>query len=582
MRDLRTMNMTESQRIESDVVMKRIGDLSYRNLGTIAKMGLIDSGKALIVGDGLRVEPSSGMTVNVPSGVVFQRFNDVFPCIQLTDQTVTIDASTGVPRTDIIEAQIKVIADKNDVAQVGTVSSGTSVSITNETIKRDIKYYLATRKLKDTTTPTSGTSGVLTGTVAISGTIDLSEKYLLNLADGEDGSFQEIDCRGTTPEATTLTEIISAINTATGRTMASAGSGPVLVLTGNGLGQTSYFQIKPPVTDADKDCANIILGLSIGGIYKYTYSGNNPWFKIAEIDVGASTTTITSGLIRNIDQKNTWSSESSEIIVKNNIYKPIGDRTSVTTILDDDNIPLENTNGFDRTITGYSLKSVINNVSPALSLNNLIIINNSSNPNYQLDVSFDGLKVGPFYETSFSDTIDITTDLINGTESASTWYDIVQFSGIGQSTIVKFVENGVAFTLPTNYTDYRIIGNIYNDASSNFYVIEQHNNIIGYSSGVVVLSNGPATTNTLINISAFIPPNITKRVEGRLSIGAAGSLYVSSTLLTAFCRINIRATGEATESYTVPIFTNQSLFYFALNSAISNNNITIASYEINI
>ena len=166
MRDLRTMNMTEGQKIESDVVMKRIGDLSYRNLGTIAKMGLIDSGKALIVGDGLRVEPSSGMTINVPSGVVFQRFTDVIPCIQITDQTVTIDAATGVPRTDIIEAQIKVITDKNDVAQVGTVASGTSVSITNETIKRDIKYYLSARKLKDTTTPTAGTAGILTGTVA--------------------------------------------------------------------------------------------------------------------------------------------------------------------------------------------------------------------------------------------------------------------------------------------------------------------------------------------------------------------------------------------------------------------------------
>lgn len=581
MRDLRTMNMTEGQKIESDVVMKRIGDLSYRNLGTIAKMGLIDSGKALIVGDGLRVEPSSGMTINVPSGVVFQRFTDVIPCIQITDQTVTIDAATGVPRTDIIEAQIKVITDKNDVAQVGTVASGTSVSITNETIKRDIKYYLSARKLKDTTTPTAGTAGILTGTVAIPGTIDLSEKYLLNLADGEDGSFQEIDCRGATPEATTRSEIISAINTATGRTMASTGSGDVLVLTGNGLGQASYFQIKPPVTDADKDCANIILGISIGGIYKYTYSGNNPWFKIAEIDVGASTTTITSGLIRNIDQKNTWSSESSEIIVKNNIYHPIGDRTSVTTILDDDNIPLENTNGFDRTITGYSLKSVINNVSPALSLNNLIITNNSSNPDSQLDISFDGLKVGPFYETSFSDTIDITTDLINGTESASTWYDIVQFSGIGQSTIVKFVENGVAFTLPTNYTDYRIIGNIYNDSSNNFREIYQRNDSVNYAGGLIILNNGSATANTLINISPFIPANICKYIKGRATCGPGGGIYISSTI-DEHGRDSVGSSVITTFQYQADILISQSIYYFAIGATIGNNQLTISTYRIDI
>ncbi len=321
-RDIRTVNMQEGQKIESDQVVKRIGEIAYRNIGSLSRAGLFDSGKALIVGDGLRVEPSADMTINVPSGSVFQRFVDVIPCIQNDDQTVTLDAASGGSRIDIIEAQIQVVADKDDISQVATVATGTAIAITNEAIKRDIKYFLSARNQTSTTTPTAATSGTLTGTVAIAGTIDLSERYLLNLSDGEDGSFQEIDCRGGTPEATTRGEIISAINAATGRTMAATVDTDKIELTGEGVGQTSFFTVQPPFTDTDKDCLEIVFGLSIGGIYRYDNQGDNEWFKIAEIDVGAATTTITTALIRNIDRKDTWTGEIEDTLVHVPIYQP--------------------------------------------------------------------------------------------------------------------------------------------------------------------------------------------------------------------------------------------------------------------
>jgi hypothetical protein len=264
------------------------------------------------------------MTVNIPSGSVFQRFIDVIPCLQIEDQTVTLDAASGSPRIDIIEGQIKVIADKDDVVQTATVATGSAVSISNQTIQRDIKYYLDTRKQTGTTTLTPATAGTLTGTVAIPGTIDLSSDYLLNLADTEDGSYQEIDCRGATPGATTRAEIINAINSAVGRTMAATGAGNVIVLTGNGTGQTSYFEIKPPTTDSDKDCLQVVFGLAAGGIYRYTFEGDNEWFKLAEIDVGAATTVITSGLIRNVNQKATWANnDGDDIFLLTNQLAPI-------------------------------------------------------------------------------------------------------------------------------------------------------------------------------------------------------------------------------------------------------------------
>jgi hypothetical protein len=288
--------------------MKRIGELEYRNMGTFAKMFLFDSGKALVVGSGLRVEPYSGMVVNVPSGVCFQRSVDVIlPCLEPTAQVVTVQAADGTPRTDIIEAQVKVVSDKSDTVQVMSVPSGSTSIVTLEEVKRDMRYYLSARAQKGTTTPTPATAAELTGTVAIATTIDLTEKYLLNLCNGEDGDYQEIDLRGSTPSATTRAEIIALINAAVGYTMASTGTGNVIVLTGEGTGQSSYFAIQPPVTDADKDALEIVFGVSAGGAYRWPYVGDDEWFKLAEIDVGASTTDLTDTEIRNIDEKSTWS-----------------------------------------------------------------------------------------------------------------------------------------------------------------------------------------------------------------------------------------------------------------------------------
>jgi hypothetical protein len=323
-RDIRVMNFTAGQQIESDEVMKRLGELEYRNHGSHAKIGLFDEGKVCIT-KGLRVEPSSLLTVNVTAGNFFQRDGEiVLGCIAKDNIPVTLAAASGLARVDIIEGQIKTVADKDDYARIGTVATGSeagSVVITNEAINRDVKYYLDVRKQTGTTTPTAATAASLVGTIAIPGTIDLQENFLIYLSDGEDGDWVEVDCRGAVPNATTRAEIIAAINAAVGRVMASASAGDTITLTGNGTGWGSYFSIKPPITDPDADALNIIFGLSAGGVYKYNYHGTPGWFKLAEIDMGAATSVITADLIRTIDQKDTWASESDEIIVQNPVFK---------------------------------------------------------------------------------------------------------------------------------------------------------------------------------------------------------------------------------------------------------------------
>jgi photosystem II stability/assembly factor-like uncharacterized protein len=322
-RDIRIVNAIDGQQVEYDEIILRMGKIMYRDLGIASKMSLFDSGKALIVGSGLRVEPSSGMTVNVPAGFAYQRIssNDIIPVYQPVDQTVTLDAASGSARVDIIEAQIKEIPDKDDQSYI-IVQVGPSVERQWQPIKRDIKYYLNVRKQFDTTTTTAATAAIFQSPQVVT-TLDLRFKYLISLTIGEDGTYIDIDCRGVDPINTTRQEIIDHINAAVGFTMASTWDTNKIQLTDQDVGQTSVFTFKPPVSDPGVDATNLIFGLAETAYYKYIYTGENAWFKICELDIGTTTTEITATEIRNIDEKSTWASESSDILLTNQIFEII-------------------------------------------------------------------------------------------------------------------------------------------------------------------------------------------------------------------------------------------------------------------
>ena len=106
---------------------------------------------------------------------------------------------------------------------------------------------------------------------------------------------------------------------------------------------------------------------------------------------------------------------------------------------------------------------------------NLVIMNNSSNPTYQIDVSFDRLFAGSTAVTSFSDTIDITTDLDTGGEANSTMYYIHIMVGSGQPDIAMFSTSHDSPVLPANYTDSRMISFVYNTSGGDFWTFKQKN-----------------------------------------------------------------------------------------------------------
>jgi hypothetical protein len=314
MRNIRTLNQTANQKIESQKVLTRMGDLSYRDLGVFARMFLIDQGKALIMGGGLIVSATTGMTVSVSAGKMFQRIDsgDVIPGIVDIVQTIALDAASGSPRVDTIQCQITAASARTDSAEVVTDPETGQVSVA--TVYRDKSYIITIGKLTGSTTATPGTAGVLTGTVSIAGTINCSVKYILNICDGEDGNFSEINIQGANPAATTLAEIVAKINAAVGRTMAST-SVNHLVLTGYGTGQTSYFEVKPP-SDSATDAFAYVTGVAAAGFYNYIYQGTNQWVKLAEIAVGSATTTIVTADIKDLTAKSSWVSGDGDVFTR--------------------------------------------------------------------------------------------------------------------------------------------------------------------------------------------------------------------------------------------------------------------------
>jgi hypothetical protein len=95
----------------------------------------------------------------------------------------------------------------------------------------------------------------VTGAVDLAGGVDLSDRrYLRLLIDGT--ALAEIDCGGSNPAATSLDEIVAAINGALGSTVASH-DGHLLTLRSPTAGASSTIHFESP---AAQDCTAVLLG----------------------------------------------------------------------------------------------------------------------------------------------------------------------------------------------------------------------------------------------------------------------------------------------------------------------------------
>jgi len=191
---------------------------------------------------------------------------------------------------------------------------------------------------------------------------------------------------------------------------------------------------------------------------------------------------------------------------------------------------------------------------------NLVIQNNATNPNYQIDITADVIAIEDVVATSFSKTVDIAVSGANGldtgAEAISTWYYVFAIAKADGTVASLLSLSSTSPSMPTGYTKKRRIGAVRNNGSSNFLLFVQENNRVNYLDGSFnnrVLSGGTALTATTVSCAGYVP-STSRRIIARnlLSIthGTAGTLIV--------CRL--RQTGSsATEGQcTASLFSQVS------------------------
>lgn len=172
--------------------------------------------------------------------------------------------------TDIMATDGGVVIDSTAETDLQVVDAGGGVV----NIKAGVGYDKFGQRLY--LSADDSASGLYVGTVNISGTLDLSTNFLVKIDIDNDGAV-EIDCQGATPAATTIDEIVAAINAAGFGTIAyrvdSVGNpiaaGTYILVKSSTTGGSSEVEfVAPSATDA----TNEIFGLSEGA-YPHTYNG---------------------------------------------------------------------------------------------------------------------------------------------------------------------------------------------------------------------------------------------------------------------------------------------------------------------
>lgn len=148
---------------------------------------------------------------------------------------------------------------------------------------------------------------------------------------------------------------------------------------------------------------------------------------------------------------------------------------------------------------------------------NLVVSNNATNPNFQVDVDADELAVEGVLLSSVNLTADITASgadgLDTGTEAASTWYSIWVISNSDGTLSASLLSTSSSTpTLPGSYTRKRRVGWVYNNSVNNFSLfIHEGNkwwsNEIGTSVDSATLSSN-SWSSALTGARNWVPPGI--------------------------------------------------------------------------
>ena len=194
------------------------------------------------------------------------------------------------------------------------------------------------------------------------------------------------------------------------------------------------------------------------------------------------------------------------------------------------------------------------------------IVNNSTNPTYQVDVTLTN--------PSASFTIDISSNgavnkLDTGTKAISTWYYIWAISN-GSTTGGLFSTSSTAPTMPTGYGYKKLIGAVYNSSGNTLVGIKKKNNVtILLRADSNLLGGGVSTVwvNLATSLAPLIPPTA-KYVFGYAEYSGSAGFTIApvategSGIATGYGITGVSSTGAQFPIYWgCPIFTPQTLYY---------------------
>ncbi|MDH5664735.1 MAG: hypothetical protein OEY10_00355 [Nitrosopumilus sp.] len=212
------------------------------------------------------------------------------------------------------------------------------------------------------------------------------------------------------------------------------------------------------------------------------------------------------------------------------------------------------------------------------SYRNLRVINNVTNPTYQIDVTADAITVhddyGNMHEIkSFSDSVDLTVSgaggLDTGSEANSTQYYLYVIFGTSGSNLLLSL-SATAPTMPAGYTYKRRISSTYNDGSGDLLKLAQVDNHISMLAFVNYLTAGSAATATTVTPyqTSTVPlPATAIAMRGTALTNTANALFYLGYSTTAGYGSNIPIGGAASDFITFNIILNTSQQHTYLRSS---------------
>ncbi|OPY00362.1 MAG: hypothetical protein A4E60_02350 [Syntrophorhabdus sp. PtaB.Bin047] len=230
-------------------------------------------------------------------------------------------------------------------------------------------------------------------------------------------------------------------------------------------------------------------------------------FKVGNANTGASTIDI-----NDLGAKTIKKNGNEELTVGDILAGQI-----VTVVYDGTNFQIMGVTKFDETKLRLSVRD---------ATRNLVVQNNASNPNHQVDISADEIILqdsdgNPLRITSLSMTADITGSgaggLDTGSEAISTWYHLWAIARADGTKSVIFSTSATAPTLPTGYTYKAYTGAWYNGTDGHLKAAYQRGTRVVLAELRPEVTGGTATSYTSF---AILVPSTARIWHGHVAVYA--------------------------------------------------------------